>query len=351
MTIKIRGFGVKMKKFILVLSSLAFTQASFAGEASKNLALSCLAQDSQLVQKTQPMELERLIKNLAFKSEIYYQIVLNRVSLVAENLESLNDYKKFDVEISNIRDQQNAIQKQKNEALELAIPDFSKLRIMFDGNEEEKKALAEYDKDTPEEDRLQIELEKVLDQRLNFDKDLIKNPRLGEYVKELESKLSSTDSNFRAQKSYGDHLINIVNKAQSCDQAHSQYRKLAIEAKTKRNFKIETISSLHTIDLNKAHETEVTREIRKMLSESGYRKAAETYTFSKNSPPAYVLANEAMYVALDSITSGKSSEVMDLNLGSKSQTAQQIEATLEVQIKKGLSNRHSDMTKAVSLVF
>jgi hypothetical protein len=321
----------------------------------------CMAADARIIQNSRPMDIELAITNGQFKSEIFYQVDANRTRLVGESYDTslLEDFKSLSQEMTRTS----------KESFNLTM-EYEKL------NPSPKMVWIKDSSGQSEVTPESMELIRIHDEKKaaysnkvgapsmaasqaysNFIDTIGQNPNRPSYIREIESKIAEMGDQkrlkeYQALKSYGDYLLGMIKRASSCDELHSQYKKLAQEAKVKKNFQLEIISYTSFFLLHRLSARDQKRldaSVREMFKEEGYVEVARTFDSRKHQNLGLLGAYGQFADTMSLLSSGKSSAgpLLNSEVVDQSVNSDQLEAILAKDMKADQMRRHQDVQDLV----
>jgi hypothetical protein len=318
------------------ISASAFAGVGQIGSATggaKALAAACMDEDLARAEQMHPLEVDKAIADYNWKSEIYYQIAANRSQLIYSfhfYLKSYKDYSRtMDDVVNKLQDQQRNLEKKADYnghykvdkyGREILPPEIAKVRQQLENLDKKiTEAIAAPGKYAAELSKP----ENIKGAIAQIEKDLREDATTDIGKSDLQR--------FLISKSYGDALIRMANKAQSCEQVHSDYRALALNAAKDHSFKLEVLSVYNDPFFPYSDaEKEVTPSIRQWLKQNHFTKAGAEYTYKLTSSLGALVTNILILEKLEKedsrISQSDEAKVLrSFDLGPKNQTAEQLE--------------------------
>lgn len=346
---------MKLKTKALIIGAICSTSLqSWALDA--NGIKACMAADTQMIQRSKPLDVEFALTKWQLKSEIFYQVDANRSRLVSEsyNFSLLEDYKALETAADLARQEYDRL----NKEYEQLNP--APKRESYSWEEYNKLSELHWNKKVEFSNSIYAPVKSTSSALRKFTENIGQSPKRLDYIQEIEAKIAekgdaSQLKAYRAMKSYGDQLLRMIKRATSCDDLHAQYVKLAQEAKVKKNFHLETLSTttvFRIAGLSKERKNEITERVRESLENDGFEVAAKTFNIDKHGTLMLAGVFGAYAQTMSFISTGKTSSEpifsAEGELSNQELNSDQLEAILIKEARKGLLQRHQSAQDLVN---
>lgn len=342
-------------KFKAILIGAICTTSLQAWSLDASGIKSCMNLDSQLINRSKPIDIEIALSNWQLRSEIFYQVDANRSRLVSD----YSDYTLLEDHKALINEYDRAESEYDKLIKEYDIQNPSPRPEDYSHEEYEKIYELHLDKRAQYANSIYSPVNKARVALESFQENIGTSPKRPAYIQEIETKIAESKDDlrlkeYRVMKSYGDYMLQMIKRAKSCEDLHSQYVKLAQEAKAKKNFHFETLSSttiFRIIGLSAEDKQEMAVGISDILAQEGFKNAANTFDFDKHKSILLmgVFGNYANVMSL--LYNGKSSSQpvfrTEGEFRSTDMNSEELDALIAKHLRTGLLHRHQ---KAQELV-